>query len=125
MIDRAFLALAHAPVELVRERIDRRVHVVCDRIGIDRDAAHRNGRFRLVTQLFDGQDAVQVDRSVETLHDAAEFLRGIGVQGRGDFDVVTAQVHSHRRLLLSFDVVIVPTGYMEPSSRPPVFLPAA
>src|SRR6185437_1368323 len=40
MVGHFFLVLLQAPVELVGEQVDRRIHVLIDRLGMNRGATH-------------------------------------------------------------------------------------
>jgi len=62
------LLLAHAAVELVRERVDRRVHVVLDRVRVNGGAPDGHGRFGPGGAASHRKRALHVDQPVEAPH---------------------------------------------------------
>jgi hypothetical protein len=74
MIAGFFLVLLDAAIELVGERIDGGVHVAVGRVGVDLIAAQHQRGLRLVAQLFDGENAVDVDQLLEMPEIFSNFL---------------------------------------------------
>src|SRR5262245_40157749 len=101
VVGELFLVLLDAPIQLVRQRIDGRVHVLVGRIGVDAPAAHLDRRFRLLPQLLDRQDAMHVDQRLEVARDPLELLRDVAAERGRDLDVVTGQVELHGSLLFN------------------------
>jgi hypothetical protein len=93
------LVLAHQALELVGQRVDRRVHVGLVGHRMDRVAAHVQGRLGLVSQLLHREDPVRVDHLVEMAHDALAFLLQVAAQGGGDLDVMAGDAQVHGVLL--------------------------
>src|ERR1700678_2342732 len=104
MVGDLFLVLAHPPVELVRQGVDRRVHVLILGQRVDGLAAQMQCRLGLAPEFLDGQHAMCVDDLIKVTHDALNFLLHIATQGGGDFYVMSAEAQLHGRLLV---VVVV------------------
>src|SRR5579859_475877 len=60
MICALLLVLLDAAVQLVRQQVDGRVHVLLGGVGVDGAAAHVQGRLGLLSQLLHRQHAVHV-----------------------------------------------------------------
>src|SRR5687767_8359199 len=56
-----FLALDHAPVELVGQQIDGSVHVFLCGVGMNGITAYMQCGFGLLSELLNGEDAMHVD----------------------------------------------------------------
>src|SRR6185436_17793238 len=82
-----FLVLADHAVELVRQRVDYRVHVLAL-------------RFRLVLELLDREHAVHVDDALEVPQHAVLLLAHVVAQRRGDLDMVARDLQLHGSILL-------------------------
>ena len=74
VIGQFFLVLAHAPVELVGQRVDRGVHVAVDRVGMNDRTAYPQCRLCPVLQFLDRQHAVHVNHVLEVAHDALQLF---------------------------------------------------
>src|SRR5262245_230268 len=94
------LVLADHAVELVRERVDRRVHVLVLRVRVDHGAADAERRLRLVLELLDREHAVHVDDALEVPQHAIELLAHVVAEGRRDLDVVARDLQLHGSILL-------------------------
>src|SRR5512139_2082109 len=68
------LVTAHLLVELVRQEIDRSVHVVLHRGGVHRGASEADSGFGLLPQLFYRESAVDIDHAVGVAEDTAQLL---------------------------------------------------
>ena len=73
-----FLVLDDPPVELVGQQIDGGVHVFLGGVGMNGIAAHMQCGFGLLSELFDRQDAMDVDYVIEMARDPFEFLLDVG-----------------------------------------------
>jgi len=52
-------------IEFVGERVDRRIHVVFGRLGVDLVSPQHEGCFCLVAELLDREHAVNIDELFE------------------------------------------------------------
>ena len=94
-----FLVPQHLAVQLVGERVDRRVHVGIDALGVDVLAAYMQVGRDLLPELVDGQNDVHVDDMVEMPGHAVELRSHVTANGRRDDEMMTAQVQVHQVLL--------------------------
>src|SRR5439155_18767569 len=93
------LELEHLAIELVRERVDRCVHVRLDAFGVDVLAAHvQIGRY-LLPELVDGEHDIDVDDVVEVTRQPLQLGRHVGADRRRDVEMMAAQVRIHPGLL--------------------------
>src|SRR5215831_10394744 len=74
------LVLLDAPIELVREQIDGRVHVFLGCVRVDGTTAHVERCLGLLSQLLHRQYAVYVDHLIEMPANAFQFLLHIAPQ---------------------------------------------
>src|SRR2546423_1090604 len=80
------------PVELVGQRIDRRVHVGFDALGVDFLAADVKVAGDLLPELVDRQPDVDVDHVVEVARNTLELGRYVFANGGRDQEVMAGQV---------------------------------
>src|SRR5512132_82081 len=103
-----FLVFQHLPVELVGERVDRRVHVGIDALGVDVLAAHVHVRLHLLSQLVDRKHHTDVDHMIEMTVDALELGNDVGPDRRRDFEMVASEVQIHQALLVNCEAKRAP-----------------
>src|ERR1700704_251396 len=65
MVRSLFLVFFYAPIEFVGERVDRRIHVVFGRLGVDLVSPQHERCFCLVAELLDREHAVNIDELFE------------------------------------------------------------
>jgi hypothetical protein len=90
-----FLVLLDAPIELVGKRVNGGIHVLFDRVGVNRSPAEHHSGLGLVAQFFDPEYAVNVDDPVGVPDDPIEFSFDVILEGRGDIDMVTSDIQLH------------------------------
>src|SRR5260221_278588 len=99
VIGNLFLVLAHTPVELVGERIDRRVHVGVFGQCMDRLTAQMQCRLGPLLELFHRQHAVRIDHVIGMAHQALELLFHVAAQRGTDLDMMAGDAQMHGLLL--------------------------
>ena len=68
-------------------------------ICVDLVPAQHERRFRLVAQLLDREDAVNVDQLLEVSGNSLEFLQDVTAKRGRDFHMMTAEIELHEVLL--------------------------
>ena len=109
VVGQLFLVFQHLPVELVGERVDRRVHVGLDALGVEVLAAYVQVRLDFLSKLVHRQDDADVDHVVEMTREAVELRDDVVADGGRDLEVIAGEVqvqaHSFRT---SFDALVRP-----------------
>ena len=82
----------HLPIELVGERIDRRVHVGLDAFGVDFLAANVEIGGDLLSELVDRQHDVHIDHVVEVARHALKLGCHVFANGGGDQQAMAGKV---------------------------------
>ncbi len=95
MVGKLLFMFLDAPIELVGEGIDRCVHILFDGVGVYRAAVQKNRGFGFVSQLFYGEDAVNVNDAVRVSDDAIQLFLHIAFEGGSDIDMMTRDVQLH------------------------------
>src|SRR5690606_3279589 len=90
-----FLVLLHATIELVGQGVDGCVHILLNGIGVDCASIHENGCLGFVSQLLDGEDAMNVYDPVGMSDNPVEFLLHISLERGSDIDMMARDVQLH------------------------------
>jgi len=88
MVAEFLFVLLYAAVELVGQSIDRSVHIVMNRVGVDFAAAQVDGGLGLMMRFFDCENAVHVYHMIGMPHDTLELFLHITFKGGGDIDMM-------------------------------------
>src|SRR6266567_2794966 len=94
-----FLVSDHLAIELVGQRVDRRVHVGIDAFGVDVLAADVKVGGDLLPELVDREHDIDVDHVIEMPGDAVELRRHVIADRRCDHEMMAGQVQIHPALL--------------------------
>ena len=84
------------PVELVDQRVDRRVHVVLKRLDVDVVAAHPQCDFGALAHPFYRQLHARIDDLIKVALDSRQLAGYVGTQCRRNFQVVSVDREVHR-----------------------------
>jgi hypothetical protein len=93
------LVLQHLAVELVRQHVDRGIHVGLDRLDVDVLAARVQVDLDLVAELLDRHDDVDIDHVVEVPGDALELRHDVVADRGRDVQLMAGEAEIHRILL--------------------------
>ena len=93
-----FLVPDDLSVKLVREQVDRGVHVRGFGVGEQFGAGDTDGGFGLLRQLFDAEDHLHAGDVVKVALHARQFALDVLFQGRGDFHMMPADSHLHKTI---------------------------
>jgi hypothetical protein len=95
MVARLFLVLDYLPVQFVRQKVDRSVHIVAICIRVDLCTLGVDGAFGQVSVLFHQQDDAGAGYMVEMAMDAANLFVHIAAKGIGDVYVLAGYRDLH------------------------------
>src|SRR5690606_33973992 len=90
------LVLGQQAVELVRQQVDRGVHVHAAGVGVQGAAREADGGLGAVLGLVHYQQGAHFHRLVEVAAQAGEPGLDVLVHGRGDFDFLSSSLDAHR-----------------------------
>src|SRR5215472_12035477 len=91
-----FLLLDHLAVQLVGERVDRRVHVCFVALGVDVLAPDVQVRGDLLSQLVDREHDGDVDDVIEMPRQPRKLLHDVVPDRRSDLEMMAAETQVHR-----------------------------
>jgi hypothetical protein len=96
VIARFFLVFDDLSIQLVDEKINRRIHIVTIGIGMNLCALGGNCALGLVPVLLYDKDNAGAGHVVEVALNPANLLVYVGTQWVGDFDMLTGNGNLHQ-----------------------------